>query len=63
MKDDSLICASDFYGIKVTPDGVAELGDTAPTVANLLGLTETQVGSMHPKDFLHFHIIVGNFLG
>lgn len=62
MKDEKDISACDFYGVSFGQDGKTQLGLMAETIANLCGITESQVASLHIKDYLKISGEVSNFL-
>ena len=62
VKDEAKITASDFYDISFNPDGSSTLGSYANTIANLTGLTELQVDSLHPKDYIKLSGEVGKYI-
>lgn len=58
MKDDKDICAADFYGISPT----GNIGAMADTVANMFNLTNEQVASLHPSDYIKLSGELAGFL-
>lgn len=62
IKDSKDVTAYDFFGMKISADGTSGLGAMADPIANLTGLTEEQVASLSPKDFLTLSAEVGKFL-
>ena len=63
LKDEKNISAADFYDVSFNPDGSSTLGASAGTIANLFGLTDAQVASLHPKDYVTLNIEISSFLG
>jgi len=63
IKDESDMSASDFYDVIISSNGEMRLGDMAGTIANITGITEEQVASLHPSDFIMLSGEVGKYLG
>jgi len=63
IKDESEMSASDFYDVTFSATGEMRLGDMAGTIANITGITEEQVASLHPSDFIMLSGEVGKYLG
>ena len=57
-KKDDDISATDFLDMELT----AKLSSQLPIICNLYNLTEKQVGSLHPKDFMSLVAEVGKFI-
>ncbi len=57
-KKDDDISATDFLDMDLT----SKLGSQLPIICNLYNLTEKQVGSLHPKDFMLLVAEVGKFI-
>ena len=62
IKDENEISACDFYNISFDGDGKSSLGSYADAIANLAGLTDLQVASMHPKDYVALSAEVGKYI-
>ena len=62
IKDESEMSASDFYDVVISSSGEMRLGDMAGTIANLTGITEEQVASLHPSDYIKLSGEVGKYL-
>lgn len=62
LKDEKDISASDFYDVSFGADGSAKLGSMAPAIANLAGITESQVASLNIKDYIKLSTEVSGFL-
>jgi len=62
IKDEKDISASDFYDVSFNPDGSSNLGAMADTIANLTGLTNEQVASLHVKDYIKLSAEVGKYI-
>ena len=62
LKEEAEMNAADFYDITMSADGKMELGNFAAAIANLTGLTSSQVASMHPKDFMMLCGEVGKYI-
>ena len=62
VKDEKDISASDFYDVSFNPDGSSNLGAMAETIANLTGLTSSQVASLHVKDYIKLSAEVGKYI-
>lgn len=63
IKDEKDITAYDYMNYKISNDGTTELGAMVGSICNLCGLTEEQVLSMAPKDYMHIYAEVGKHLG
>jgi len=57
-KKDEDISAVDFLDMDLT----SKLSSQLPIICNLYNLTEKQVGSLHPKDFMILVSEVGKFI-
>lgn len=62
VKDEKDISACDFYDVSFSADGSSNLGSMASTIANLTGLTESQVASLHVKDYIVLSGEVGLYI-
>jgi len=62
IKDEKDISASDFYDVSFNADGSSKLGAMADTIANLCGLTDSQVASLHVKDYVAISAEVGKYI-
>ena len=62
IKDEKDISACDFYDVSFKADGTSNIGSMATTIANLTGLTTSQVASLHVKDYIVLSAEVGNFI-
>lgn len=62
IKDEKDMCAADFYDVKFSSDGTVALGDMKSAICNLCGLTEEQVASLHPKDYIGISGEVGKYI-
>ena len=62
LKDENDVSASDFYNMEVSTDGKMNMGSLSGVVANLTGLTESQVAELHIKDYMILTEKVSSFL-
>ena len=62
IKDENEVSASDFYSLEISTDGKMNLGTMAGVVADLTGLTDEQVASLKPKDYMAIMGEVTSFL-
>lgn len=62
IKDEKDVSASDFYDMEMSADGKTNLGSMSGVVANLLGLTESQVAEMKPSDYIKIMGEISSFL-
>lgn len=62
IKDEKDVSASDFYNLEISTDGKMNLGTMAGVVADLTGLTDEQVASLKPKDYMAIMGEVTSFL-
>lgn len=62
IKDEKEITAYDIYSVTFKQDGTTELGSYAGAIASLCNLTESEVASLHPKDYITLSGEVGKFL-
>ena len=62
IKDENDVSASDFYNLEISTDGKMNLGSMAGVVADLTGLTDEQVASLKPKDYMLIMGEVTSFL-
>lgn len=62
VKDEREMTASDFYEVSFSPDGSSNLGAMAETIANLTGLTRSQVASLHISDYIKLSTVVGKHI-
>lgn len=61
-KEENELTAYDFYDVEFDASGKMKLGNMASAIANVCNLTEGQVASMHPKDFIMLSAEVGKFI-
>jgi len=57
-KKDDDISALDFLDMDLT----TKLGSQLPVICSLYNLTEKQVSSLHPKDFMELVAVVGKYI-
>ena len=62
IRDEDTYTASDFYDIEIPTDGKLKMGMYAPGIANITGLTESQVASLHFKDYAQLAETVGKYI-
>ena len=62
VKDEKDVSASDFYDMEVSTDGKMKMGSMSVVIANLTGLTESQVAELHIKDYMILTEEVSSFL-
>jgi len=62
IKDDKDVSACDFYEMEVSTDGKMNIGSMAGVIANLTGLTDEQVASLKPKDYMEVMGEASSFL-
>lgn len=62
IKSEDDISACDFYDVSFAADGNIKLGTMSGAIANITGLTDEQVGSMSPKDYIELSGIVGKYI-
>jgi hypothetical protein len=67
IKDDEEVTASDIYSFKVEIDAsgnpIGDLKIFRGVIANICGLTEMQVDTMHPSDYMYLVEIAGKYTG
>lgn len=62
IKSEDDFTASDFYDVEVPTDGKIKMGIFAPGIANIAGITESQVASLCIKDYTALSEIVGKHI-
>ena len=62
IKDEDDFTASDFYDVEIPTDGKVTMGMFAPGIANITGITESQVASLCLKDYAILSEIVGKHI-
>jgi hypothetical protein len=62
MKDEDSVSASDFYNIEIPTGDEIRFGQMASLIGDLCGLTDSQVASLHIKDYLKLNEVAASFL-
>jgi len=67
IKDEDEVSAVDFFDMTVDVDELGNvknsMGSMVEPIANICGITTSQVKSLHPSDYIKLSAVVGKYLG